>query len=91
MNIRQRPAISKIDQLKVFAQGLGLNPDQIIMSGALAEPHRAIVTPGDLEAWQVQTLSSALKETLKNEIISELSFGSKGIWLEEWARRDSNP
>ena len=47
--IEPKPALSKVDQLKVFAQGLGLNPDQIIMSGAFAEPHRAVVNSEDAQ------------------------------------------
>ena len=32
--------LSKIDKLKMFAESLGLNPDEVLAKDALAMPHR---------------------------------------------------
>ena len=45
------------------------------MVGALAEPHRAVVSSEDSENWQIKTLSKAVKISMKQEIIEELSIG----------------
>ncbi len=60
---------SRVDQLKAFAQGLGLNPEQIINSLAFAEPHRSIV---ESEGAQIQVLSQAIKNVIKQEIMDEI-------------------
>ena len=57
----------------------GLDPDRVIMWEALAEPHRAFVSPEDLEDRQIRALSSAFRETMKQEITRELSIGSPEI------------
>ncbi len=44
LGIRPAPKLSPVAQLKVFAKGLGLNPDEIILEGGLAEPHRVFVS-----------------------------------------------
>ena len=65
--------------LENLVRASGLDPDKIIMWEAvaepqpLAEPHRIIVTLEDLEDRQIRALSSALRESMKQEIINELS------------------
>jgi len=69
LTLEPRQKLTKVDQLKVFAQGLGLNPERVIVSEAFAEPHRFVV---DSEAFQTEALSRAIKENLKNEILKEI-------------------
>jgi hypothetical protein len=73
-NLRIRPEPNKdprLEQLKAFARGIGLNPEQCIMEGAFAEPHRTFV-PGELEDQQIALLSSAIKDAIKQEVLAEL-------------------
>jgi hypothetical protein len=45
LTLQPKPKMTKLDQLKVFAQGLGLDPERIMLREALAEPHRFAVMP----------------------------------------------
>jgi len=81
--IRPESKSSRLEQLKVFAGGLGLDPERCIAEGAFAEPHRAFVS-GDLEAQQIALLSSAIKDDIKQDIkqdiLAELGgFESAGV------------
>jgi hypothetical protein len=49
LRIRPTPKLSPVDQLKVFAKGLGLDPERVILEGGFTEPHRAFVSPGEME------------------------------------------
>jgi len=72
LRIRPAPRLSPSAQLKVFAKGLGLDPEKFILEGSFAEPHRAFVSPGEMENRQIQILSSAIKEKIKQEVLAEL-------------------
>lgn len=79
LSIRPKPELSRLDQLKVFARGLGLDPERCIMEGSFAESHRTFVS-GDLEERQITLLSSAIKNAIKQEVLAELqSFESPEI------------
>ncbi len=69
--IRPKVQLSALEQLKVLARGLGLDPERCIVKGALSEPHRAYVTGEELESTQVRTLSMAIKELIKEEILAD--------------------
>ena len=43
-----------------------------MVQDAFAEPHRAVVSSEDIESRQIQALSSAIKEKLKDEILAEV-------------------
>ncbi len=43
LSIRPKSKLTKVDQLKMFAASLGLNPDEVLSRDALAVPHRTIV------------------------------------------------
>jgi integrase len=45
LSIRPRSGISKIDMVKEFARGLGLNPEEILVHEALSEPDMKYVDP----------------------------------------------
>ncbi|MFH1328592.1 MAG: hypothetical protein ABIH76_07125 [Candidatus Bathyarchaeota archaeon] len=59
--------VSKIDALKEIMRAWGLNPDELLVKDAQAEPHRIIV--GELKAeHELLTLRNAFKEILKREL-----------------------
>jgi len=75
---RPESKLSQLEQLKTFARGLGLNPEQCILGEAFAEPHRTVVQ-GGLEERQIALVSSAIKNAIKQEVLSELGFESREI------------
>ncbi len=70
LSIRPKTKVSKIEMLKTFTRGMGLDPEKILTREALAEPHRICVSAGEREAYEIQLLSRELKETLKKEILA---------------------
>ena len=75
LSIRPKTTISKIEMVKAFAQGLGLNPEEILSREALTKPHRTILTGPEREHEDLQTLSNAIKDMIKEEIAA----GSKTV------------
>ena len=65
LSIRPKMKLSKIDQLKMFAESLGLNPDEVLTRDALAMPHRTVVDP---ESRQLEVLNDALKHAILKEL-----------------------
>jgi hypothetical protein len=59
----------ELDALKAFARGLGLEPDKVLTEAAFAEPYRAYATSEDREEAQTRTLSIAIKELIKRELL----------------------
>lgn len=72
--VRPRPKLSAFEQIKIMCKGMGIDPEKALVRGAFAEPHRVCITPEDIEGRQIQTLSSAIKEKLKEEIMAEFQF-----------------
>jgi integrase len=70
LSIRPKTMISKIDRLKMFAESMGLNPDEVLSKDALAKPHRTVV---DSESRTIRVLN----EALKNAILMELRTASQ--------------
>lgn len=71
--IKPKPKLSMFEQMKIMCRGMGIDPEKALIRKAFAEPHRACVSPEDIEDLQIQALSSAIKEKLKEEILSEFS------------------
>ena len=71
-SIRPKPKLSPLDQAKIFCRGMGLDPEKVLVKDAFAEPHRVCVSPGEFENRQVQILTSAGKDKLKEEILAEV-------------------
>ena len=65
LSIRQKTRLSKIDRLKVFAESLGLNPDEVLAKDALIMPHRTVI---DFEARKADVLNEALKHAILKEL-----------------------
>jgi hypothetical protein len=70
LSIKPKTKISKIDRLKMFAESMGLNPDEVLSKDALAKPHRTVV---DSESRTIKVLN----EALKNAILMELRTASQ--------------
>lgn len=82
-SIHPKPKPSRLDQLKIFARGLGLDPERCILHEAFAEPHRAFV-PGNIEDQQVALLSSAIKDAIKREVLAEIR-GFESLKIQNWS------
>ena len=49
----------------MFAESLGLNPDEVLAKDALAIPHRTVIDP---EARKIDVLNEALKHAILQEL-----------------------
>jgi len=65
LSIRPKTKVSKLDQLKIIVESLGLNPSVVLTRDALVMPHRTVIDPE-------QRKSEVLNQALKNAIIKEL-------------------
>jgi len=61
LSIRPKTRISKIDRLKMFAESLGLKPDEVLSKDALTMSHRTVV---DDESRNIEVLNEALKHAI---------------------------
>ena len=68
--IAQERARWKLGTLKAFVRGLGLEPEKVLTQAAFAEPHRVYATLEDREQAQTRTLSLAIKELIKKELLT---------------------
>jgi len=76
LSIKPRVHVSKIEMVKEFIRGLGMNPEEILIRKAVSEPHRICATSQEQEENQVRALCLALKENLKEELLSSLKSPS---------------
>ncbi len=65
LGIRPRTRLSKIEQLKIVAESLGLNPDEVLSNDAQQMPHRTIV---DTDQRKIVVLNQALKSAIIEEL-----------------------
>jgi hypothetical protein len=63
LSIRPKTSMSKVERLKMFAESLGLNPNEVLPREALTAPHRTIV-----EDRQIEILNQALKDAILREL-----------------------
>ena len=61
LSIRPKTEFSKLERLKMFAESLGLNPDEVVTRDALAMPHRTVIDP---ESRKIEVLYEALKHAI---------------------------
>jgi len=66
LSIRPKTQQSKIETLKEMIRAWGMNPEQILTKQAFAMPEATILT----EENQIQQLSKALKEMMRQEILN---------------------
>ena len=65
LSIRPKTKVSNIERLKMFAESLGLNPDEVLSRDALITPHRTIVDPAQRK---IEVLNQALKQAIIKEL-----------------------
>jgi integrase len=65
LSIRPKTKLSKVDQLRMFAESLGLNPNIVLSKDALAMPHCMVIDP---EQRKIDVLNQALKEAIIKEL-----------------------
>jgi len=64
-SIKPRAQTSKIEMVREFIRGLGMNPEEILTRQAISEPHRTYTFGKDREEDQIRALCLAFKESLK--------------------------
>jgi integrase len=65
LSIKPKTKLSKVEQLKIFIESLGLNPNEVLSKDALVTPHRTVVDP---EQRKIDVLNQALKEAIIKEL-----------------------
>jgi hypothetical protein len=71
LSIRPKTRLSKIETLKEIIRAWGMNPEQILTKEAMQQPHRTIISNGaDTDSSEVQTLSAALKDMMRRELLA---------------------
>jgi integrase len=68
LSIKPKTRLSKLEQLKIFVESLGFNPNEVLSRDALAMPRHTVIDP---EQRKIDVLNQALKEA----IIKELNQG----------------
>ena len=61
LSIRPKTKSSKIQQLRLIIEALGMDPNETMSRDALAMPHRTVI---DQEQHQIETLNQALKHAI---------------------------
>jgi len=67
LSIQPKTQLSKIEALKEIARAWGLNPEEVLTKEALSQPHRTFISNTED---QVKTLSQALKEMMRKELLN---------------------
>lgn len=65
LRIRAKPEISKLEQLKALAESLGLDPEKVINTKAIVEPHRTVIG----EDSSIKALQEAIRDTLTKLVL----------------------
>jgi len=64
LSIRPRSSISKIEMVKEFVRGLGLNPEELLVQKAFSEPETKHLDPQERERADIRVLMQAIKADL---------------------------
>jgi hypothetical protein len=73
LGIKPKTQVSRLDMLKEIIRAWGLEPEKILVKGALSEPHRVIVAPASREEEQVKALADSLREMLRKDLLDSRS------------------
>jgi hypothetical protein len=82
LSIKPKTKPNRIEILKEMVRALGLNPEEILTKEALTMPNRTVITAGmkpNEDQSQIDTLLSALKQKLKQEITAEVPNAIKTV------------
>jgi site-specific recombinase XerD len=71
LSIKPKTRHTKIDMLKEMMRAWGLEPEKILTSEALAEPHRIYTTREECEDNEMRLLGLALKDHIKKELLAD--------------------
>ncbi|MFB0523489.1 MAG: tyrosine-type recombinase/integrase [Candidatus Bathyarchaeia archaeon] len=66
LSIQPKTKVTKIEKLRMFAESLGLDPDEVLSKDALTKPHRTTIV--NREHLQIEVLNQALKEAILKEL-----------------------
>jgi site-specific recombinase XerD len=64
LSIKPRTGISKIDMVKEFVRGLGLNPEELLVQKAFSEAETKYLDPQERERADIRVLMQAIKADL---------------------------
>ncbi len=72
LSIRPKTRLSKIETLKEIIRAWGMDPEQILTKEAMIQSHRTVISNGleDRDSNEVQTLSIALKNMMRKELLA---------------------
>jgi len=78
LSIRPKTKVSKIDALKEIIRAWGLDPEKILARDALIEPHRTVIDFQNREDSQLQALSKALRDIIREEATGQMRIQGGG-------------
>jgi hypothetical protein len=68
LSIKPKTKVTKTDALKEIIRAWGLKPEEILTRDAMREPHRTVIDRSELENYQLNQLTSALRQQMLKEI-----------------------
>jgi hypothetical protein len=69
LSIRPKTQTNKMEVLKEMVRAWGLNPEEMLTREALTHPYATYVGPAFSEEEQVKSLSLALKDMMRKELL----------------------
>jgi hypothetical protein len=72
LSIRPKTKVSKIEALKEIIRAWGMNPEQVLAREALNQPARTFVYPEDTQNIEIQILSKALRDLIRQDTADTL-------------------
>jgi site-specific recombinase XerD len=70
LSIRPKTQLSKIEALKEIVRAWGMNPEEVLTRETLSRPYATYVQPASYEEEQVKSLSQALKDMMRKELLN---------------------
>ncbi len=70
LSIRPKTKVNRIDALKEIMRAWGMNPEQVLAREALTQPARTMVNSDDNQNGELQTLSKALRELIRQDMFN---------------------
>jgi hypothetical protein len=68
LSIRPKDTKSRVEMVKEFARGLGLNPEKILVSQAFSEPDTKYVNPLEQEQAEIRVIMQAIRADLTRSV-----------------------
>lgn len=64
LSIKPKSTITKLDMVKEFVRGMGMNPEEILVRNAFSEPDTKYIDPQERERTDIRLLMGAIKQEL---------------------------